>query len=65
MKHVICNIFLNYMETKCAMEIKKYIKFGAKKKKKKLSYLARYKLSILIITLVKIELNIIEIDHTE
>ena len=64
MKHVICNIFLNYMETKCAMEIKKYVKFGAKKKKK-LSYLARYKLSILIITLVKIELNIIEIDHTE
>ena len=55
------------METKCAMEIKKYVKFGAKKKKKKkkLSYLARYKLSILIITLVKIELNIIEIDHTE
>ena len=23
------------METKCAMEIKKYVKFGAKKKKKK------------------------------
>ena len=29
--YVICNIFLNYMKTKCAMEIKKYVKFGAKK----------------------------------
>ena len=44
---------------------KKVCKIWCKKKKKKLSYLARYKLSILIITLVKIELNIIEIDHTE
>ena len=31
--------------------------------KKMLSYLARYKLSILMITLVKIELNIIKIGH--
>ena len=26
-----CNIFLNYMKTKCAREIIKYVKFGAKK----------------------------------
>ena len=38
--YVICNIFLNYMETKCAREMKKYVKFGAKKM---LSYFARYK----------------------
>ena len=30
--YVICNIFLNYMKTKCARELKKYVKFGAKKK---------------------------------
>ena len=29
--HVICNIFLNYMKTKCTREIKKYEKFGSKK----------------------------------
>ena len=38
--YVTCNIFLNYMKTKCAREIKKYVKFGVKKM---LSYLARYK----------------------
>ena len=30
--YVIFNIFLNYMKTKCAREMKKYVKFGAKKK---------------------------------
>ena len=35
--YVICNMFLNCMKTKCAREMKKYVKFGAKKKK------ARYK----------------------
>ena len=30
--YVICNIFLNYMKTKCARELKKYVKFGTKKK---------------------------------
>ena len=38
--YVTCNIFLNYMKTKCAREMKKYVKFGVKKM---LSYLARYK----------------------
>ena len=30
--YVACNIFLNYMKTKCAREMKKYVKFGFKKK---------------------------------
>ena len=30
--YVTCNIFLSYMKTKCAKEMKKYVKFGAKKK---------------------------------
>ena len=29
--YVTCNIFLSYMKTKCARELKKYVKFGAKK----------------------------------
>ena len=29
--YVTCNIFLNYMKTKCAKEMKKYVKFDAKK----------------------------------
>ena len=29
--YVTCNIFLNYMKAKCAREMKKYVKFGAKK----------------------------------
>ena len=29
--YLTCNIFLNYMNTKFAKEIKKYVKFGAKK----------------------------------
>ena len=29
--YVTCNVFLNYMKTKCAREMKKYGKFGAKK----------------------------------
>ena len=33
--YVICNMFLNCMKTKCARETKKYVKFGAKKKKSK------------------------------
>ena len=32
--YVTCNIFLNYMKTKCARELKKYVKFGAKKNAK-------------------------------
>ena len=39
--YVKCNTFLNYMKTKCAREMRKYVKFGAKKEM--LSYLARYK----------------------
>ena len=38
--YVICNIFLNYMKTKCAREMKKYVKFGVKKM---LSHFVRYK----------------------
>ena len=30
--YVTCNIFLNYMKTKCAREMKNYVKFGRKKK---------------------------------
>ena len=30
--YVTCNIFLSYMKTQCAMEIKKYVKFEMKKK---------------------------------
>ena len=30
--YVIYNIYLHYMRTKCAREIKKYVNFGAKKK---------------------------------
>ena len=29
---VACNIFLNYMKTKCAREMEKYVKFNLKKK---------------------------------
>ena len=29
--YVTCNIFLNYIKTKCAREMKKYVKFGEKK----------------------------------
>ena len=29
--YATCNIFLNYMKTKCAREMKKYVKFGSKK----------------------------------
>ena len=29
--YVACNIFLNYMKTKCAREMKKYVKIGSKK----------------------------------
>ena len=58
----VCKIWCKKKKKKKKKQPKKIKK---KKKKKKLSYLARYKLSILIITLVKIELNIIEIDHTE
>ena len=29
--YLTCNIFLNYMKTKCAREMKKYVKFGSKK----------------------------------
>ena len=29
--YVTCNIFLNYMQTKCAREMKKYVKFASKK----------------------------------
>ena len=29
--YITCNIFLNYMKTKCASEMKKYVKFDAKK----------------------------------
>ena len=29
--YATCNIFLNYMKTKCAREMKKYVKFGLKK----------------------------------
>ena len=32
--YVTCNIFLSYMKTKCAKEMKKYVKFGAKKNAK-------------------------------
>ena len=35
--HVTCNIFLNYMKTKCVREMKKYVKFDAKKNAKLLS----------------------------
>ena len=31
--YVASNIFLNYMKTKCAREMKKYVKFGGKKYK--------------------------------
>ena len=29
--YVMCNIFLNYMKTKFARELKKYVKFAPKK----------------------------------
>ena len=29
--YITCNIFLNYMKTKCASEMKKYVKFGPQK----------------------------------
>ena len=29
--YVTCNIFLNYTKTKCASEMKKYVKFASKK----------------------------------
>ena len=32
--YVTCNIFLNYMKTKCAREMKMYVKFGAKENAK-------------------------------
>ena len=32
--YATCNIFLNYMKTKCGREMKKYVKFGAKKNAK-------------------------------
>ena len=32
--YVTCNIFLNYMKTKCAREMKNYVKFGRKKNAK-------------------------------
>ena len=32
--YVTCNIFLNYMKTKCAREMKVYVKFGAKENAK-------------------------------
>ena len=38
--YVTCNIFLNYVKTKCAREMKKYVKFGVKKM---LSHFVRYK----------------------
>ena len=28
--YVTCNIFLKYLKTKCATELKKYVKFGMK-----------------------------------
>ena len=28
--YVTCNIFLKYLKTKCARELKKYVKFGTK-----------------------------------
>ena len=30
--YATCNIFLNYMKTKCTREMKRYVKFGAKRK---------------------------------
>ena len=38
--YVTCNIFLNYMKTKSAREMKNYVKFGTKKM---LSHLPRHK----------------------
>ena len=34
--HVTCNIFLKYTEPKCVSEMKKQVKFKAKKKRTKL-----------------------------
>ena len=38
--YTTCNIFLNYMKTKCGREMKRYVKFVAQKM---LSCFARYK----------------------